>query len=400
MGYTSGTPYVNVLDFGAKGDGTQDDAPHIQAAINKAYEIRESGEENAVAVLIPPGYYLCQTPIAINKAATGTSVTNAGVVICGASRGPFNIGGSGVSSSFRGVPLLVIDTNPTSTTPFLEIGDGTTLPSAAPAISNVAIEDLHFHYKANENPNTAPVLFSSPTINIVNATDIAIRRCSTDNATTFIQTGYSTAKGTYTVVGRLIFDEIYLAAFTAGLSIDTALDTVRISKIHSWPFWGPGNNPYTQRSMTSCAAIKCLRADNVFLDDLFAIYNRYALFADASPTTGPYKGSSNGQASNVSSDSCIIGIRVLSTGIAGWNVSGFAPNGGSLGSTTSQWAATAGGGVNRAVLQITGGIVSGKFSSSQILTPYGRMGVSTPFSGPFGELSNGAMGPVFIRNYD
>lgn len=53
MGYTSGRPYVNVLDFGAKGDGTQDDAPHIHAEINKAYGIRESGAENAVTVLIP-----------------------------------------------------------------------------------------------------------------------------------------------------------------------------------------------------------------------------------------------------------------------------------------------------------------------------------------------------------
>ena len=55
---------INVLDYGAKGDGVTDDTAAIQAAITKA------GEGTGNTVFIPAGTYICSAPIDMAKYVT------------------------------------------------------------------------------------------------------------------------------------------------------------------------------------------------------------------------------------------------------------------------------------------------------------------------------------------
>ena len=90
-------PTINVLDYGAKGDGTTDDGPAIQLAINAL--------PNGGSVFIPEGEYLISTGIQITK----------GIRILGAGRANFN----GYTDSFSttvhsGATLIRITTGKTA----------------------------------------------------------------------------------------------------------------------------------------------------------------------------------------------------------------------------------------------------------------------------------------------
>ena len=76
---------LNVLDFGATGDGTTDDTAAIQAAVTAA-------QENSL--YIPEGTYLCSAPIEIKR---NTLIFGAGRA---ASVLSFNNTGRGLFSSF------------------------------------------------------------------------------------------------------------------------------------------------------------------------------------------------------------------------------------------------------------------------------------------------------------
>jgi hypothetical protein len=90
-------PTINVLDYGAKGDGTTDDGPAIQLAIDAL--------PNGGSVFIPEGEYLLSTGVQITK----------GIKILGAGRANFN----GYTSSFSptvdsGATLIRITTGKTA----------------------------------------------------------------------------------------------------------------------------------------------------------------------------------------------------------------------------------------------------------------------------------------------
>ena len=99
---------VNVLDFGAKGDGTTDDGPAIQLAINSL--------PNGGTVLIPDGEFLISTNVSITK----------GIRVLGAGRVNFN----GYTSS--GTTSHVVAASSSPQTVF-------TYPFVVPTAADVAV---------------------------------------------------------------------------------------------------------------------------------------------------------------------------------------------------------------------------------------------------------------------
>jgi hypothetical protein len=84
----------NVLDYGAVGDGTTDDAAAIQAAIDAACPLVGSGG-SVGAVFFPPGNYLCNTTLnATNSRVTATRARD-GLMLFGAGEGSVILGNAG-----------------------------------------------------------------------------------------------------------------------------------------------------------------------------------------------------------------------------------------------------------------------------------------------------------------
>jgi hypothetical protein len=84
----------NVLDYGAKGDGTTNDAAAIQAAIDAACPLVGSGKPVG-AVFFPTGNYLCNTTLnATNSRVTGTRARD-GLMLFGTGEGSVILGNAG-----------------------------------------------------------------------------------------------------------------------------------------------------------------------------------------------------------------------------------------------------------------------------------------------------------------
>lgn len=84
----------NVLDYGAVGDGTTDDAAAIQAAIDAACPLVGSGG-SVGAVFFPTGNYLCNTTLnATNSRVTATRARD-GLMLFGAGEGSVILGNAG-----------------------------------------------------------------------------------------------------------------------------------------------------------------------------------------------------------------------------------------------------------------------------------------------------------------
>src|SRR5262249_29821521 len=99
---------VNVKDWGAKGDGTTEDQPAIQNAVNYAYTLNPGGRNGAV-VFFPAGTYNLGTRL---RLSTPYPAPNAGLVsLVGAGRdvtilkGNF---GSGTTSELESDPNYLL----------------------------------------------------------------------------------------------------------------------------------------------------------------------------------------------------------------------------------------------------------------------------------------------------
>jgi hypothetical protein len=106
---------TSVSAFGAKGDGKNDDTAAIQSAINSA------ASAGGGAVVFNVARYF----------TTGTFVVPAGVILCGAIEGPFDVSGVNPTNATVAPTLLVTNTSTTFIT-LNGLGAG--------------VSDLLFHY--------------------------------------------------------------------------------------------------------------------------------------------------------------------------------------------------------------------------------------------------------------
>lgn len=398
MPYQAGPLYLNVLDFGARGNGITDDTPAFQAAIDRAYSIDtpSGGTQNTVIIEVPPATYLIEKTLSF---VASPSAWNTAVVLAGASRGPYPSG----SGNGHNIPVLLWGS---PHRPCIQVGSTDVVQQT----QCVSIEDIHIHDPLNTNANLPPILKSSlsgeyvPAICIVNATDCRIRRCSTDNSTKFIVAGYDTQRRLHGVTGRILIEDIAMTTFIAGITIEYAMDKCWLNRIDTWPY-GDSNGaqpPSTWDifSFNNNVGIDVGRCDGLFVSNtylancLVGIQGRKSTFADLKPKN------SFAMMSNIGVEFSQYGIWAKSTQSKGWVVNGFDCTAGVIGNKNSHWAAFAGDpadGTN-GKLVIMGGALQDAFAQSATLHPYSAFSAN-PYAGPFGLHGGSFMNACFVLGY-
>lgn len=243
---------VDVRDFGAVGDGTANDAPAIQAAINAL------GAAGGTVNLGPRTYRL-------NSAIT---IANNSVRLQGAG---FAEGGNPGDGTWLTV-------GSTAFTPITFTG----VASRGSAVHDIAVRQAH---GAAHNASWAPTNYDYffKVVDCLGGVDF-------DNV---MLSGIN--KGIYCDnSGRTDFRRIRGQVFTTGIEIDRAFDTCRLMNIHFWPFWSSDDN-IVRWQQANGDAIVFRRVDGAFIDQSFVLGYR-SMFRFTSSASGYTQKFSIGQA--------------------------------------------------------------------------------------------------------
>jgi|GEM_PF-986715 len=220
---------VHVRDFGAVGNGTTNDAPAIQAAINSL-----KGAGGGVVQFGPKTYRL----------ASGIVIDGVTVRLEGAgfTEGP----GPGDGT------WLYVDQ--TGFTPITFTG----LSARGSLMRDIAVVQAQ---NASFNAGWTPVNYDW---------FFRIQDCQggVDFDNIFL---CAVTRGFYCYnSGRTDFRRIRGQVFTSGIEVDAALDVPRMSNIHFWPFWSADTNVMNYQQ-TQGDALVFKRADGPFIDQAFAL---------------------------------------------------------------------------------------------------------------------------------
>jgi hypothetical protein len=243
---------VDVRDFGALGNGTTNDAPAIQAAINAL------GSAGGV-VQFGPRTYRIASAITIN--------TNS-----------VRLQGAGFAEGGQPGEGTWITVDQTGFTPFTFSG----IAARGSVVRDMAFRQSHTAAQdANWAPTNYDYLFR--VTDCLGGVDFENVMLSGINRGIFVRNS-----------GRTDFRRIRGQVFTAGIEIDEGYDTSRISNLHLWPFFSANNNVVRWQQANGDALI-FRRCDGVFVDQAFALGYR-SMFRFSSSTAGYTQKFSIGQA--------------------------------------------------------------------------------------------------------
>jgi hypothetical protein len=225
----------HVRDFGAVGNGTTNDAPAIQAAVDAM-----NAAGGGILEFGPHAYRLA-SPVVVDSVAI-----------------TFQGAGYTEGSSIADGTWLTIDT--TGFTPFTFTGGG----ARGSTVRNLAVRQVH---TAPQVPGWTPTnydfVFRVPdclgAVEFKNVLLVSVNRgiwC--DNS------------------GRLNIESLRGQVFTTGIEIDRAFDTCRIQHVHFWPF-GTADDDVVRWQQQNSDVIVLHRVDGIFMDDIFALGARSVL---------------------------------------------------------------------------------------------------------------------------
>jgi len=243
---------VDVRDFGALGNGTANDAPAIQAAIDAL------GAAGGVVQFGPRTYRL----------ASAITVSGSSVRLQGAG---FAEGGAPGQGTW-----LTVDQ--TGFTPFTFTG----IAARGSVVRDMAFRQSH---TAAQNASWAPTNydFLFRVTDCLGGVDFDNVMLSGINRGIFVRNS-----------GRTDFRRIRGQVFNTGIEIDEGYDTSRISNLHFWPFFSANNNVVRWQQANGDALV-FRRCDGVFVDQAFALGYR-SMFRFTSSAAGFTQKFSIGQA--------------------------------------------------------------------------------------------------------
>ncbi len=243
---------VDVRDFGAVGNGSTNDAPAIQAAINAL-------GTGGGTVQFGPRTYRIGSAIVINS--NSVRLQGAG----------FTEGGGPGQGTWMTVDL-------TGFTPFTFTG----VSARGSVVRDIAFRQSHTAaLNASWAPTNYDYLFR--VTDCLGGVDFDNVMLSGINRGIFVRNS-----------GRTDFRRIRGQVFTTGIEIDEGYDTSRIMNVHLWPFWSADNNVVRWQQANGDAMV-FRRCDGVFVDQAFALGYR-SMFRFTSSAAGFTQKFSIGQA--------------------------------------------------------------------------------------------------------
>jgi hypothetical protein len=262
---------VHVRDFGAVGNGTTNDAPAIQAAINSL-----KGAGGGVVQFGPKTYRL----------ASGIVIDGVAVRLEGAgfAEGP---------SPGDGTWLSVDQTGFTPITFSGVYARGSVMRDIA------VVQTQNTNFTAGWTPVNYDWFFR-------------IQDCQggVDFDNIFL---CAVTRGFYCYnSGRTDFRRIRGQVFSSGIEVDAALDVPRISNLHFWPFWSADPNVMNYQQ-TQGDALVFKRADGPFIDQAFALGYR-SLFRFSQSASG---WTTKFYINSAYADFCKYGVLIDSYGVDG-----------------------------------------------------------------------------------
>jgi hypothetical protein len=266
------SPYCNVRDYGAIGDGTTDDTAAIAEAIAAASpSVVPTGD----TVFFPAGKYLVSSGLEIP----------AGLTFQGAG---WNTPGSQVNV-FAGSWICVeagADFSPV------------TISGSGGAVRNMGFNVYH-------QSTTGEFAPAQPMIHITGNNALV------EHVFLFNPYGGIYLDGAAQSVIRRIFGQ----PLNYGILIDRSYDTNYIEHVHLWPYSHPGNTPGSAYQLANGTGIHLQRCDNPHMSNIFVFnYNR-GLSLSSSPAGTPHKV----HLLNADFDNCVTGIHIDSPGQSGYS---------------------------------------------------------------------------------
>lgn len=290
----TGDYFFNVRDFGATGNGSDDDRAAIQQAIDAAANVKGG------TVFFPAGTYLIQASLQVNGLVTllgsGWGTNSAQL-----DRGSFIY----FQSDFTGNAINVNS-------------------------RSVTIERLGFRCdQPGNSENWSPNSFGGGYAIHVKEDDVTLKDIFLFNVTK----GINLSNRDHSI-GRIRLENIFGQPLEIGINVDNALDVIRIDNVHFWPFWSSEAH-VSNFQLRNARGLASFKNDNPFYSNIFCLQYRFGMYFGKSVNPGGSEPVIWGKTSkfkivNGDFDFCTTGIKIDGDGTTGAmsNISCQGPNAG------------------------------------------------------------------------
>jgi hypothetical protein len=320
----------SVSAFGAKGDGASDDTAAIQSAISAA------ASAGGGSVVFNAARYF----------TTGTLAVPAGVVLCGAIEGPFDVSVTNPAATTIAPTLLVTNTG----APFITLNG-----------LGAGVTDLLFHYPNQVGPSAATPAVYPYTI-VASSPGTKVLRCTVSNAYNFLDIES----------GRVLAQDLFIGAFHVGVNIDHARDHVTLRHLLHTVYWDVMQNINPPSNidnwvLSHSIALVVNRVDGLEVHDFDVFFRFTGMLLTDSPDATQSPRCGYGTISDVDLDSMQNGVLVTASNASGYEFTNLIV-GAAFGSGQTVVQLRSGGSLPPDVL-INGGSQAGSWALGAFPTP-------------------------------